>query len=231
MRARLLLAALALVAPTGVAVAQATPAAQRDWTRTVAKTPEGGFRVGNPDAPVKLIEYGSMTCSHCAEFAEQGVPKLLQNHVRSGRVSFEFRNFVLNSYDLTASLLSRCAGPANFFSVTDAMFAAQAQWLARYTGLSEAAQKGIAAAPEAERPWRVATLGGLDAFAAKGGVTAARAKACLADKAGIAQLVELRRAAQAQHQVSGTPTFLINGVKASAHDWASLEPLLRPPGR
>ena len=234
MRARLLFAvagaALLGSAPTVAAAAPAAPAAQRDWTKMVVKTPEGGFRVGNPNAPVKLVEYGSMTCNHCAHFAEEAMPKLLQDHVRTGRVSFEFRNFVLNAYDLTASLLSRCAGPANFFGVTDAMYAGQPQWLARYSGLTEATQKEIAAAPEAERPWRIATLGGLEAFAAKGGVDAARAKACLNDKAGIQQLVELRRAAQAEHQVSGTPTFIINGVKASAHEWATLEPLLSPPG-
>jgi protein-disulfide isomerase len=232
MRGRLLVAAAgaALLGAGGIAIAAQNPAAvQRDWTKMVAKTAEGGFRVGNPDAPVKLVEYGSMTCSHCAHFAEEGVPDLLRDHVRTGRVSFEFRNFVLNPYDLTASLLSRCAGPANFFGVTDAMFAGQTQWLSRYSSLSEATQKEIAGAPEAERPWRVAALGGLDAIAARGGVTEARAKACLADKAGITQLVEMRRAAQEAHQVTGTPTFLINGVKASAHDWTTLEPLLAAP--
>ena len=233
MRARLLLAAAgaALIGAGGIAVAaQNAPAVQRDWTKMVVMTLEGGFRVGNPEAPVKLVEYGSMTCSHCAHFAEEAMPDLLQNHVRTGRVSFEFRNFVLNPYDLTASLLSRCAGPANFFSVADAMFAGQSQWLSRYADIPEATQQSIASAPEAERPWRVATLGGLDVIAAKGGVTEARAKACLADKAGITQLVEMRRAAQEAHQVNGTPTFLINGVRASAQDWATLEPLLRPPG-
>jgi protein-disulfide isomerase len=59
-----------------------------------------------------------------------------------------------------------------------------------------------------------------------GGVPAARAKQCLADPKALAQLVELNRAAQTQYQLQGTPTFLINGVKAEAHDWAGLEPLL-----
>ena len=58
-----------------------------DWTETVAATPEGGFRMGNPEAPVKLVEYASITCPHCAEFAEQGTSALRDQYVKSGRVS------------------------------------------------------------------------------------------------------------------------------------------------
>src|SRR3546814_9181159 len=82
----LLFAAAAL--PLGIAAVPAAQAeAAKDWTKTVARTPEGGFRVGNPDAPVKLVEYGSLTCDHCAHFAEEATPKLLGQYVRSGRVS------------------------------------------------------------------------------------------------------------------------------------------------
>ena len=65
-----------------------------DWTKMVTQTPEGGFLMGNPQADVKLIEYGSMTCPHCAEFAEKDAPALIDKYVKSGRVSFEYRNFV-----------------------------------------------------------------------------------------------------------------------------------------
>ena len=63
----------------------------RRWSTA---TPEGGFLMGNPNADVKLVELGSMTCPHCAEFAEQADQKLINDYVKSGRVSFEFRNFV-----------------------------------------------------------------------------------------------------------------------------------------
>ncbi len=66
-----------------------------DWTQTVAKTPEGGFRMGNPEAPVKLIEYGSLGCHVCAEFEEQGAPELRDTYVKSGQVSWEFRPYLL----------------------------------------------------------------------------------------------------------------------------------------
>ena len=74
-------------------------------------TPEGGFRMGNPAAPIKLIEYGSLACPHCRHFAETGYKPLLQNYVRTGRVSYEFRNLLISGPDISVSLLARCFGP------------------------------------------------------------------------------------------------------------------------
>ena len=74
--------------------ASARRAAQRDWTQTVARTPEGGFRMGNPDAPVKMIEYLSLTCPHCAAISRgERRDALIRDYVRSGRVSIEYRNY------------------------------------------------------------------------------------------------------------------------------------------
>ena len=77
-----------------------------DWAQTVTATPAGGFLMGNPDAKVKLVEYGSMTCGHCATFSEEGAPKLIEKYVKSGQVSFEFRNFVRDGADMAAALVS-----------------------------------------------------------------------------------------------------------------------------
>ena len=84
--------------------------------------------------------------------------------------------------------------------------------------------------PAGERIGRFASFGGLDTIAAQGGVATAKAKTCLADPAAAQKLAQMRKVAIEQHQLQGTPTFLINGRKATAHDWASLEPLLQPPG-
>ena len=54
--------------------------------RSSAKTPEGGFLMGNPNAKVKLVEFGSLTCPHCAEFEEQGGKPLVDNYVKKGLV-------------------------------------------------------------------------------------------------------------------------------------------------
>lgn len=226
----LLLAAAAL--PLWVAAVPAAQAeAARDWTKTVAKTADGGFRVGNPDAPVKLVEYASLTCEHCAHFVEEAMPKLLSQYVKSGRVSFELRNFVRDPADLTATLLSRCAGPDDYFALTHQYFETQPTWFGRLQAMSEAEKEAINALPPKERLSRFAAMTGLDATAANAGVSAAEAKQCLASQAGIDQLVQMGKTAVDKHQIKGTPSFLINGkMLENVHNWAALEPLLAAGG-
>lgn len=229
------LAALALCLAGEPALAQAAkaPPALRtqDWARFVTATPEGGFRLGNPAAPVKLVEYLSLTCGHCAAFSQAVLPRLLTEHVRPGRVSIEYRNFVLNGVDLAAALLSRCASPSRYFDVTGAMLATQEDWLGRLSSLS-AAQTGELQQLEPRQALpRIAALAGLDRIAATHGVSAQQAQACLANPQRLQRLVSMHNAAT-QLGVRGTPTFLVNGrLVTGVHDWASLEPHLRPPGR
>src|SRR5687768_7876747 len=90
-----------------------------DWSQTVTQTQEGGYLMGNPDAPVKLIEYASLTCPHCKSFAEEATASLRDTYVRSGQVSWEFRNFLLGAPDVALSMLSRCQPPAAFFRTID----------------------------------------------------------------------------------------------------------------
>src|SRR4051812_19274153 len=73
---------------------QVRPPKGGDWSMVVNPTSAGGFMMGNPNAKVKLVEYGSLTCPHCREFDEKGVPALIANYVKQGRVSWEFRNYV-----------------------------------------------------------------------------------------------------------------------------------------
>lgn len=224
-------AALAAAASLGAAPKPAAKAAaSQDWTRTVAETPEGGFRVGNPNAPVKLVEYGSLTCSHCAHFSDEAVPQLLAGPVKSGKVSFEFRNFVRDPVDMTGALLSHCAGTANYFALTHSIFASFESWSKRVDAMTEAQAKEINALPPAERLAKVASLVGFDTLAAKAGLPAAKAKQCLADQTRLERLAKVNQAATSQHNLQGTPTFLVNGKVVEAYDWATLQPLLTTPG-
>ena len=93
-------------APSAAATPLPTVAAPagKTWADTVVATPEGGFRIGNPDAAIKIVEYGSLTCSHCAEFSEKGSATIRDQWVSSGRVSYEFRHFVRDGLDLTIGL-------------------------------------------------------------------------------------------------------------------------------
>lgn len=224
------LSALALAIPAAFAPVAAQAQAQRDWSRLVATTPEGGYRMGNPDAPVKVVEFISLTCPHCAAFATDGMQQLIQRYVRTGRVSLELRNFVLNGVDLAAATLSRCTTPQNYFALNHAILAAQPQWSARIQALPPDQYRQMSELPRPQALAQIASVSGLDAIAARHGVSAQRAASCFADDARLSQLATIGQAA-AQLGVTGTPSFLINGQLVAAGDWAELEPLLRSTGR
>jgi protein-disulfide isomerase len=228
-RASALLLALAVGAAAAVAPhATAAPAkkasAPIDWSKRVAATPEGGFVMGNPAARVKLVEYGSMTCPTCARFSNTAKAGLAAR-VRTGKVSFEFRNLVLNGVDVAASLVARCGGTARFFPLTENFYATQTQWTDKIRGVPVAQQQQLQALPDGQRLVRVAQLGGLTQMAAQAGLPAARTNACLADAAALKRLVQMAEAAEARG-VHGTPTFFINGVQAPSVDWPSIEALI-----
>ncbi|WP_118856920.1 thioredoxin domain-containing protein [Sphingomonas mesophila] len=220
MKAYLLAAALAAL-PAAAGTAQAT-----DWRSTVVMTAEGGMAIGNPKARVTLVEYGSMTCPHCREFARDGFGPLTANYVKSGKVRFEYRNFVLNGYDLAASLIARCAGPKRFFPATEKIFAEQPKWIARIQG-SKARIDAAKALPADKQIAAMADIAGLKPLGVASGIPAARIDQCLADTKAAEQLFGFGRKAAAEQGVKGTPTFFLNGKRVEAHDWATLEPLIK----
>ena len=232
MRSKLYLALAALAAGAMVASAPAAPAKKavaRDWTRMVAATPEGGFRMGNPNAKVKLIEYGSLTCPHCRHVAETGVKPLLGTYVKTGKVSYEFRNMVLNGIDVAATLVARCGGAPKFFPIADNLYASQAVWIGKIAAVSAADKEALEKLTDGARLARLAEIGGLTTIVQRHGITPTRAKACAADPAGFARLVKMYEAAIARG-VTGTPTFFINGAKVDGIEWSDLEPQLRKAG-
>jgi len=215
-------------AATNVAAVPVAPPANGDWSTMVSATPEGGFMMGNPNAKVKLIEFGSMTCGHCAEFEEQGGQALIDNYVKKGLVSFEFRNFVRDPYDITAALIARCGGPSSFFGLTRAFFATQQDWI----GKIQAADPATLQALEGQSPQAqfkaLSDIAGFPAFAVMRGVPKAKTEACLADPAAATQLVQMNSDAVSNFNVQGTPSFVINGeLVPNAASWAALEPKLK----
>jgi protein-disulfide isomerase len=216
-------AAALCVAPT---VSAAKPAPARDWSRTVVATPEGGFRMGNPAAPVKLVEYGSLACPHCRHFEQTGYKPLVLGYVRTGKVSYEFRNLLLNAPDIAVSLLAHCAGPAGFFPMSEAVYATQPQWLEKVGGLSDAQKAEMDKMTDAQRIVRFGEIAGFPQIAARFGVTPARARQCLADPKGLQRLLNMTKAAE-DAGIDHTPTFLINGKVTDAATWEQLEPQLK----
>lgn len=222
----LTMGAAVAVPAVGAQPAGKAKATSINWAKTVVATPEGGFRMGNPAAKVKLVEYGSLTCGHCATFAKDGMGPLVGNYIRAGKVSYEYRTFILNGLDVAASLVARCGGAGRFFPVTDALYATQAQWKDRVKALTDAEKQSINALPEDRRLGRLADLAGIPQIAAKHGIAPAAAQRCLNDKAAFEGLGKMSEAAVAQG-VDGTPIFFLDGVKIGPHSWATLEPILR----
>ena len=234
MRAAGLALLLILVSPAAAQAAPArkpVPVAARDWSRIVVATPEGGFRMGNPGAPVKLIEYGSLTCSHCGHFAREGLPALVQAYVKPGKVSFEFRNFTRDAFDLAGAVLTNCAGPRHFFPLTERLFATQDRWVGKFAALSADQHAVLEKLALPQRLQRLAGIGGLDAAAASTGMPRSRIAACLGDTKRVDRLMDVRRVALTRYDLEGTPTFLVNGKKVQAATWAALEPRLKQPGQ
>ena len=222
-------AALSLAPAAAEAKPAARPSAARDWTQTVVVTPEGGFRMGNPAAPVKVIEYGSLACPHCRHFEETGFKPLTQNYVRTGRVSYEFRNLLINAPDISISLLTRCAGPAKFFPMSAYVYSTQPAWESKIQALSSDQLAELDKMTDQQRIFRLAQVGGMAQIAARFGVTPARAKQCLSDAKATTRLVAMTQAAN-DLGVMHTPTFLINGKIVDAATWEELEPLIKQAG-
>ena len=117
-------------APAAAPVAGTKPPAGQNWVDVVSRTPEGGYRMGNPDAPVKLVEYGSRSCPHCAAFDAEGAPTLKSGPIAAGKMSYEFRDFPVHGpIDMGPILLGQCVEPAQFFAMLDQMMAGQPQLL------------------------------------------------------------------------------------------------------
>ena len=94
-----------------------------------AKKELRGFEIGSPDAPITIIEYRSLTCSHCADFANNVFPELDEKYIQTGKVKFEFRPFVLNAVDLNAFKLLNSIEEKDFLSLDKMLFRDQNKWL------------------------------------------------------------------------------------------------------
>ena len=203
------------------------PPAGGDWTKMVTVTPEGGFQMGNPNAAVKLIEYGSYTCPHCAAFDEEGFPSLVDKYVKTGLVAFEYRNFVRDQVDLAAGLIARCGGPDRFFPMSNALFKDQQVWFQKAIDQPEKIQ-ALASLPPNRIFVEAATIAGLQQWAAQRGLPSAQANTCLANEAEVNKLVQMQTDAVSNFSVPGTPAFVMNGkLVEGASAWATLEPKLR----
>ena len=168
--------------------------------------PLGDIAQGSPDAKVTIVEYASLTCSHCAAFHRETYPTLKERYIDPGKVRLIYRDFPLDQRALAAAALAQCAGPDRYFGFLDALFETQASW--------------------AQADDYVAALKRLGRL---GGLTEDEMDACLADQELSDGILRTRLDGQNQHQISSTPSFIIDGkTYAGARDIEELSALIDP---
>ncbi|OYY91854.1 MAG: hypothetical protein B7Y45_01490 [Sphingomonas sp. 28-66-16] len=224
--ALLLIAAPAIAAPAKRATPRAPVA--RDWTQFVRQTPQGYFVLGNPAARVKIVEYLSFTCPHCAHFAAESAAVLKGQMIRSGSTSIEYRPIGRDQIDLGATLLARCAGTAGFVGAAEEIFARQDDWLGLGINFLQRDAGRFALDTPLEQVRAGAQSTGLVDLMRARGLSDARIDACFADRAALTHI--LMTGETSRKLIDGTPTFFVNGTKAPASDWTRLEPILRAAG-
>lgn len=212
-----------------LAAAQVAAETPRSWDNFVSATPQGNPVLGNLAAPVRLVEFISYTCSHCAHYDGEAKLPLRRGLVRQGKVAVEVRPFFRGPIDVTATLLALCGPDQRFFANHDAILANQSQWLKQPSN------------PDAKTRWSNPDFGarmkavaedlGLYRIMLAQGYQPAELDLCLADQALANRLAEETDRAISETGVTGTPSFLINGKLQTVHGWDELRPLLEAASR
>jgi protein-disulfide isomerase len=164
------------------------------------------FTLGNPDAPVKITEYASFTCSHCAAFHATTFKPLKAEFIDTGKVEFTLREVYFDRYGLWAAMMARCGGDMRYFGITDILFETQQEWAG-----SEDPNVVV------ENIKKIGRTAGMDD---------ATLDACMKDSAMAEALVARFEENMKADGVEGTPTLFINGTKHANMDYAALKSLI-----
>ncbi|WP_161958840.1 DsbA family protein [Ferruginivarius sediminum] len=170
----------------------AAPSDASDAMQRVAVTDigEDEYVLGDPDAPLTIIEYASLTCPHCASFHRETLPKLKENWIEPGKAKLVYRHYPLDELALRGALLANCFEGDKFFAVLDLLFKSQQRW-AR-------AQDPIQA---------LARIGGM------AGLDQQSFETCMTDQAEADSIIEMQLEARNEIDLTSTPTFVVEGEK------------------
>lgn len=177
----------------GTEVGRSSPASEvsgGDATESALK--EGDRILGDPAAPVTVIEYASLTCPHCANFHTITLPKLEDEYIEAGKVKLVYRNFPLDQLALRAAGLAACVSPERYFGFLGLLFESQSSWATAQDPLEALARLGRTA--------------GLDDV---------EIDACLSNDDKLDEIVSERLEAEQSYSISSTPSFIIGGQKYS----------------
>ena len=206
------------------------PPEGKQWSEMVVQTPDSGYLMGNPGAALKVAEYGSFTCSHCAEFAEKSDAEIAQM-VDTGKMSFEFRPFVRDPLDMTMAILAACGGTEMAFPMSHQLFAYQHMLFETVQKAGDDAYVAAMEKPPTERFIALAQMSGLIDFVKQRGIPEDKAKQCLADAKQAETLAGRVQEATGKYNITGTPTILVNGaVMENVAAWEALRAKLKEAG-
>ena len=196
---RAALAVMAAATGSAVLAQESTPA--------TAPAVVQDFALGDPNAPIEIIEYASYTCPHCATFHANVWPELKANFVDTGKVHFIFRPVYFDGPGLWADMLARCTGDnEKYFGIAGILFERQAEWS------RAGSQAGVAE--------------GIVSVGRQAGLDEETVLACLQDNDNAQALVAAFQANVARDNIEGTPSFLIDGVLTDNMSYASFAQLL-----
>lgn len=199
-RRRLMLAAAAVPLFAGVPFALRAQTSEGAAPTGDSAAPEiVEMALGDPDAPVTVIEYASLTCPHCAAFHAETFPRLKEEYIDAGKVRFIFREVYFDRPGLWGTMLARCAGEDRYFGVVDLLFESQATW-SRATDPQEIIEN-------------------LYAVGRQAGLGREAMDACFQDQAFAQALVARYQQQAAADAIQSTPSFIINGEKTSNLPW------------
>lgn len=149
--------------------------------------PLGEKTLGDPQAPVTMIEYASLTCSHCGNFYRNTFAALKEQYIDTGKVYFVLREFPLDPLAMAAAMLALCGPADDYFAIIDMMFVEQNKW-------AFVDDPGTALI-DLLKPY---------------GFTKESFDACLKDESKVAGIVDVARRGKSLG-VGGTPAFFFNG--------------------
>lgn len=164
------------------------------------------FTLGSPDAPVKITEYASFTCPHCAAFHATTFKPLKAEYIDTGKVEFTLREVYFDRYGLWSAMMARCGGDMRYFGIADILFETQKDWAG-----SEDPNVVV------ENIKKIGRTAGMDD---------ATLDACMKDGAMAEALVARFEENMKADGVEGTPTLFINGTKHANMDYTALKSLI-----
>ena len=163
--------------------------------------------IGDPNAPITMIEYASVTCPACANFHAIVYPELKEEYIDTGKVHFIFREFPTPPVDRAYAgfMLARCMPEDRYFGFIDVLFKQQAVWVSAQDSASELLKIGR-----------------------MGGMTAEQFNACMQDQEEIERIEQVVEDGQNVFGISATPTFVINGTTYAGRSFEDFKQVLDP---